>query len=180
MECVDKQNSSHSRICLTSRGWRCSLEFTAQARVTTTIINATTFICYRDAKHQVDVADQKYTVVIYGKRHDLFFLSETVRWGISSPFCTESETLTRIMSNNIIPSLMNLPVEFIYRILDCLNPLDILISTWNVCRQLDQIIETYHAYQVNFTMRHGEDVRRYLFGICAEQTSHAENNHVSF
>jgi hypothetical protein len=60
-------------------------------------------------------------------------------------------------------------------------------SVWNVCTKLNQIIETFHVYQVKFAIRHGEDdvdpfaedVRRYPFGICAEQTSHAEN-YVSF
>ena len=50
------------------------------------------------------------------------------------------------MSNNIVPSLVNLPIELIYRILDGLGPLDILISVRNVCTRLDEIIETYQGY----------------------------------
>jgi hypothetical protein len=107
---------------------------------------------------------------IYWKREELLFLSKTVREKYLNPFAQKSETLRRIMSKNIVPSLMNLPVEFIYRILDQLAPLDILMSVWNVCTQLDPIIETYHRYQVKFTIRHGEDVRRYLFGICVCST----------
>ena len=72
------------------------------------------------------------------------------------------------MSNNIVPSIVNLPVELIYRILDCFDPVDILTSIRHVCTQLDQIIETYHGYQVNSTIRRRESVRRYPFGIYAE------------
>ena len=132
-----------------------------------------TFICYRYAKHQVDVDDEKYSGYLLEGRGLVFPFQKSS--GASQPFCPESETLTRIMSNNIVPSLLNLPVELIYRLLDRLNPLNILTSAWNVCTQLDQIIKTYSGYQVKFTIRHGEDVRRDLFSICAEQTSHAEN-----
>ena len=45
------------------------------------------------------------------------------------------------MSNNIVPSLVNLPVELVYRILERLNPLTLLTSVRNVCTRLDQIIE---------------------------------------
>jgi hypothetical protein len=85
--------------------------------------------------------------------------------------------MKREMSNNIVPSLVNLPVELIYRILDQLDPFNILMSVRNVCTQLDQIIETAHAYQVKFAIRHGEDnvdsftedIRRdTFFGVSAE------------
>ena len=62
-------------------------------------------------------------------------------------------TLTRSednMSNKIIPSLVTLPVELVYRILDHLEPFDILLSARNVCTRLNAITETYHRYQVNF------------------------------
>jgi hypothetical protein len=83
------------------------------------------------------------------------------------------------MSNNIVPSLMSLPVELIYRILDRLDPLDILISVRNVCSHLERITETSDHYQVKFPTSHGEDIQRDTFGICTEQTSHAQND-VSF
>ena len=53
------------------------------------------------------------------------------------------------MSKSIVPSLVNLPAELIYRILDCLDPSDILISFRNVCKYLDRIIHRYHRYQGN-------------------------------
>ena len=56
------------------------------------------------------------------------------------------------MSNKIIPSLVTLPVELVYRILDHLKPFDILVSARNVCTRLNKITETYHPYQVNFTV----------------------------
>jgi hypothetical protein len=61
------------------------------------------------------------------------------------------------MSNIIIASFANLPIELIYRILDQLDPLNILISVHGVCTQFDQIIDTYDPYQVNFTIMHAKD-----------------------
>ena len=61
------------------------------------------------------------------------------------------------MSNNIIPSLANLPVELIYRIFDCLGLFDLLISVRNVCTHLDRITDTYDAYQVKFIIIDEED-----------------------
>ena len=56
------------------------------------------------------------------------------------------------MSSNVVPSLVNLPAELSNRIFDCLRPLDILISAQDICTQLDQIIDTYPSYKVNFTI----------------------------
>ena len=44
--------------------------------------------------------------------------------------------------------LMSLPIELIYRILDHLDPFEIMLSACDVCLQLDQIIKTYPPYQV--------------------------------
>jgi hypothetical protein len=55
------------------------------------------------------------------------------------------------MSNDIIPSLINLPIELIYRIFDHLNPFDILISVRDVCTKLNTITDTYYPYQIIFT-----------------------------
>jgi hypothetical protein len=44
--------------------------------------------------------------------------------------------------------LLTLPVELIYRILDNLDELTILLSIRNVCARLNAIINTYHRYQV--------------------------------
>ena len=56
------------------------------------------------------------------------------------------------MSNKIIPSLVTLPVELAYWILDHLEPFEILVSARNVCTRLNAITDTYHRYQVNFTV----------------------------
>ena len=54
------------------------------------------------------------------------------------------------MSNNkITPSLLKLTVELVYRILDNLDQLTILLSLRNVCTRLNVITDTYHRYQVN-------------------------------
>lgn len=67
------------------------------------------------------------------------------------------DTLSEKMSNNSIPSFVNLSVKLIYRILDCLDPFDLLISVRNVCTHLDRITDTYHPYQVNVTIIREED-----------------------
>jgi hypothetical protein len=54
------------------------------------------------------------------------------------------------MSGKFAPSLITLPVEFVYRILDQLDELTILISFRDVCTRLNEIIDTYTRYQVNF------------------------------
>jgi len=55
------------------------------------------------------------------------------------------------MSNSFIPFLLTLPVKLLYRILDNLDQLTILLSLRNVCIRVNTIIDTYHRYQVNFT-----------------------------
>ncbi len=47
-------------------------------------------------------------------------------------------------------SLATLPIDLIYRILDNLDPLEILLSVQDVCTRLNAIIESYHQYKVNF------------------------------
>jgi hypothetical protein len=47
-------------------------------------------------------------------------------------------------------SFHTLPIELIYRILDHLAPLDILVSIQDVCIRLNAVIHTYYPYQVSF------------------------------
>jgi hypothetical protein len=54
------------------------------------------------------------------------------------------------MSERINLSLVTLPVEVIYRILDHQDDLTILCSMQNVCQRLNTILDSYHRYQVNF------------------------------
>jgi len=54
------------------------------------------------------------------------------------------------MSGKVTLSLLTLPVEIVYRILDNLERLEILLSVRNVCTRLNAITDTYHPYQVNF------------------------------
>ena len=61
------------------------------------------------------------------------------------------------MSAKIIPSLINLPIELIYRIFDHLDPIDILISVRDVCTRLNTITDIYHPYQVNQFHNHLSD-----------------------
>jgi hypothetical protein len=58
---------------------------------------------------------------------------------------------TTSMSNKTTPSLRTLPVEIVYRILDNLSPLTIILSLRDVCARLNLIIDKYYRYQVNFT-----------------------------
>jgi hypothetical protein len=48
-------------------------------------------------------------------------------------------------------SLLTLPIELVYRILDNLNEKTIFLSIRNVCTRLNTIIDTYHRYRVNFS-----------------------------
>ncbi len=48
-------------------------------------------------------------------------------------------------------TLSTLPVELVYRILDHLNEETIFWSLRNVCQRLNDITDTYHRYQVNFS-----------------------------
>ena len=52
------------------------------------------------------------------------------------------------MSHNGAQSFLILPIELTFRILDYLDPLDIMISACNVCVYLDKVINIYHRYQV--------------------------------
>jgi hypothetical protein len=45
-------------------------------------------------------------------------------------------------------SLLTLPVETVYRILDNLDELTILCSVRDVCTRLNLITDTYHRYKV--------------------------------
>ncbi len=54
------------------------------------------------------------------------------------------------MSNKITLSLITLPVELVYRILDKLDDFTIFCSMQNVCTRINAIVNTYHRYQVNF------------------------------
>ena len=55
------------------------------------------------------------------------------------------------MVDKIRPSLLTLPVELVYRILDNLHEKAILLSVRNVCTRLNLITDTYHRYQVNIS-----------------------------
>ncbi|CAF3430385.1 unnamed protein product, partial [Rotaria sp. Silwood2] len=44
-------------------------------------------------------------------------------------------------------TLLTIPVDIVYRILDKLNDLTIIVSVRNVCERLNSITDTYHRYQ---------------------------------
>jgi hypothetical protein len=54
------------------------------------------------------------------------------------------------MSDQVVLSILTLPIELIYCILDNLDELTILFSARDVCTRLNLIIDTYHRYKVNF------------------------------
>lgn len=56
------------------------------------------------------------------------------------------------MSQKLPSSLLEVPAELVYRILDNMGTLDILFSARNVCTRLNLIIDSYHRYQVNFVL----------------------------
>jgi len=49
----------------------------------------------------------------------------------------------------MVLSLHILPVEMVYRILDCLTDEELFMSMSNVCQQLNNILDSYPRYQVN-------------------------------
>ena len=55
------------------------------------------------------------------------------------------------MSHQATDSLLTLPVELVYRILDHLDNFTILTSFRDVCERLNAITDSYHPYEVNFT-----------------------------
>ncbi|CAF3998212.1 unnamed protein product [Rotaria magnacalcarata] len=56
------------------------------------------------------------------------------------------------MSRDVTSSLLTLPVELIYRILDNLDDFTFLCSTRNVCQRLNYITDAYHRYQTLTTL----------------------------
>ena len=62
---------------------------------------------------------------------------------------TYKENTTSI-STKMPPSLHTLPVELVYRILDNLDDITIVLSCRNVCVRLNAITDAYHRYQVLF------------------------------
>lgn len=64
------------------------------------------------------------------------------------------------MSIKSIPSLLTLPVEVFYCILDQLDAKDILLSFRNVCTHFRAITDTYNRYKIQFTSTSPEaDIR---------------------
>ncbi len=57
----------------------------------------------------------------------------------------------RSVSINMASSLLTLPIELVYRILDNVSDKTIVLSLINVCTRLNTIISTYHRYKVNFS-----------------------------
>jgi hypothetical protein len=54
------------------------------------------------------------------------------------------------MTDNVAVSLLTLPIELIYRIMDDIDILAIEISVRNVCTRLNVIADKYRQYQVTF------------------------------
>ena len=56
------------------------------------------------------------------------------------------------MPLEIPSSLVELPVELVYHILDYLDEKTMFLSVRNVCIKLNAITDKYHRYQVNVTL----------------------------
>jgi hypothetical protein len=79
-------------------------------------------------------------------------------------FQVSNETIT--MSEQFPPPFLTLPVELVYRILDKLDELTILLSIYNVCEKLNIIINSYHQYRVNVSSMHYEIIREKNKRVC--------------
>ena len=55
-----------------------------------------------------------------------------------------------LWSDKMVLTFHTLPVELVYRILDNLDGLTILVACRNVCSRLNAITDTYYRYQVMF------------------------------
>jgi hypothetical protein len=58
------------------------------------------------------------------------------------------------MSDKSISFLLTQSIELVYRILDHLDELTILLSVRNICTQLNVITDAYHRYKVNYTFKY--------------------------
>jgi hypothetical protein len=102
-------------------------------------------------------------ITIYTRNH--IFKQSSV--GCSHAFHKKTEQRSNLddMFHNNTPSFLTLPIELIYRILDHLQLLDILLSVREVCSRLNVITDTYYPYQVNFTFIFYSDVQHHYFEI---------------
>lgn len=53
------------------------------------------------------------------------------------------------MSKTVVTSILQVPIEFLYRILDDLDEFTLLCSMHDVCTRLNMIMDTYHRWKVN-------------------------------
>ena len=65
-------------------------------------------------------------------------------------------------NNNTTATLLTLPIELVYRILDNLEQVTILLSLRNVCVRLNTITDTYYRYQVNYSIIFKSDIHQRL------------------
>ncbi len=88
------------------------------------------------------------------KLHATLFIKEHLKTNRASSTTTFHQKTTSIYHKMSL-SLHTLPVELVYRILDQLNDKALFVSCSNVCARLNNIINTYHRYQViiDFTMK---------------------------
>ncbi len=54
------------------------------------------------------------------------------------------------MSDKIVPSLLTIPIELVFCILDNLDEWTIFLYVRNVCTKLKSITNAYYRFQVNF------------------------------
>jgi hypothetical protein len=90
-------------------------------------------------------------------RYVLAYVRNKIIQNVKTSNCTRHKTNTYFnnlhqMSNKIIPSLLTLPVELVYRILDKMDDWTMLCSMRNVCTQINITVDTYHRYQVNISV----------------------------
>jgi hypothetical protein len=57
------------------------------------------------------------------------------------------------MTDQLKPSLLTLPVEFIYRIFNYLDDFHIFCTMRNICTHMNTIIDNYRRYKVSFYIK---------------------------
>ena len=103
-------------------------------------------------KQRISLCDAVIAQPSQGRGNLMHSRSHNNKLTQSSAFqITESiqhKNLPKRMPGQAASSLSTLPIELAYRILDHLQPYNILVSAYSVCTRWNSIIDTYQPYQV--------------------------------
>lgn len=96
----------------------------------------------KDVKKGIGFSSRRFWFISYD-------LSASLAFSLICLFRFIQFTTLHRRKRTIMASLLTLPIQVVYLILDNLQPADLLISAFNVSSRLNSMIESYHPYQVN-------------------------------